>query len=104
VLLHTFDHEVIDGYAGVFEIIVNKSDRILFTPQMRLSKLLRLLVLRFIQKDKDVSVDPLTRFGGTPDGTKIVMAFKADPLLRRAGPGLLHFPGRRGPCALLTKS
>ena len=33
---------------------------------------------------KDVGVDPLTRFGGTSDGMKIVMAFeKADPSLRR---------------------
>ncbi len=33
---------------------------------------------------KDIGVDPLTRFGGTSDGMKIVRAFeKADPLLSR---------------------
>jgi transcriptional regulator with XRE-family HTH domain len=33
---------------------------------------------------KDIDVDPLTRFGGTAEGMKIVMAFeKADPSLRR---------------------
>jgi transcriptional regulator with XRE-family HTH domain len=36
------------------------------------------------RSSKDVDVDPLTRFGGTSDGMKIVMAFaKADPSLRR---------------------
>jgi transcriptional regulator with XRE-family HTH domain len=36
-----------------------------------------------VSKD-DLGVDPLTRFGGTSEGMKIVMAFeKADPLLRR---------------------
>ena len=54
--LHTFDHEVIDGYAGVFEMLVDKSDRIVFTPQVRLSKLFRLLVLRFIAKAYSILV------------------------------------------------
>ena len=53
--VHTFDHEVIDGYGGVFEMLVDKIDRILFTPQIRLTKLLRLLVLRFFQKVFDIS-------------------------------------------------
>jgi transcriptional regulator with XRE-family HTH domain len=36
------------------------------------------------RSSKNVGVDPLTRFGGTSDGMKIVMAFeKADPSLRR---------------------
>ena len=33
---------------------------------------------------EDVGVDPLTRFGGTAEGRKVVAAFeKADPELRR---------------------